>query len=637
VIVHVALEVVDRLDREVAESFRSLEARGSEIGGLLLGAVRGSRPFEVSIQSYDVVHSEYKRGPLYQLSARDLERFEGVLEQRVGAGMQIVGFFRSHTRKGLGLDTEDVAIFNRFFPKQYQVALLAKPFATKPTAGAIFIREGRYLRSESSYKEFPFRTSTVERRGASVASLKGGERVSPAAASNMRVGQRFAVGRATVTPNASRGGVIVPPRQVPGSEAVGPAAPEIAAETLAAPSQAATALTVTPELQPAASRERQRTPQLTDENTGWAVKSKMVGDSEEEANFCEALDELLISPERAAAEPVAAAAHMPVDPESDAGTGWAPPTLVPIQHARPMWIAGASAVALVVLSGLLFFPGLHGTKRPATSSSRNTTTLSFRVERSAGELLLTWNRDADVIHEATRAILAIADGERHQSVDLDSVELRDGRIVYLPSNSEINFQLTVTGRKAWQTRSESVRVLRVPPWATPEPRPASPPKVVPKRTRAANARALMSSKASKGPGAELAKAPNEAGTQADDLAQSSGSATMLELPEAPGLTSDPQAQAFLIPGNMVAPAGAQVSLLQLLVTSPADTPQLRVGGQASEAQILTQTSPEYPLTAKPARVHGTVVVRALSALTATLNQRWRCRVLLSCRTLRSKP
>ena len=206
VIVHVALEVVDRLDREVAESFRSLEVRGSEIGGLLLGAVQRSNPFEVSIQSYEVVPSEYKRGPLYQLSPGDLERFGGLLEQRVGAAMQIVGFFRSHTRKGLGLDTEDVAIFNRFFPKQYQVALLAKPFATKPTAGAIFIREGRSLRSESSYKEFPFRTSTGERRGASVASLKGGERASPAPAFNPRAGQPSTVGRATVMPSRSRFG-----------------------------------------------------------------------------------------------------------------------------------------------------------------------------------------------------------------------------------------------------------------------------------------------------------------------------------------------------------------------------------------------------------------------------------------------
>jgi hypothetical protein len=407
----------------------------------------------------------------------------------------------------------------------------------------------------------------------------------------------------------------VPPLQVPGSEAAGPAAPEIAAETIADPAQAATALTARPELQPAASPDRQTTPQRTAENTGWTLKFETVGDSEEEANSCEALDELLTGPAPAAAEPVAAA----------------------VRAARPMWIAGASAAALVVLSGLLFFAGLHRTKRPATTSSRNTPTLSFRVERLAGELLLTWNRDADVIHEATHAVLAIADGERHQSVDLDQAQLRDGSIVYLPSSSDINFQLTVTGRKASQTQSESVRVLRVSPWATPEPPPASPPKPVTKRTRAANTLALMSSKASAGPGAELAKAANEAAAQADDLAQSSGSTSALDLPDAPGLTSGPQAQAVLIPGNMAAPAETQVSLFQLLVTALPDIPEPRVGGRASEAQILTQTSPEYPLAARQARVHGSVVVRTLSALTATLNQRRRCRVLRSCRTLRSQP
>jgi protein TonB len=36
-----------------------------------------------------------------------------------------------------------------------------------------------------------------------------------------------------------------------------------------------------------------------------------------------------------------------------------------------------------------------------------------------------------------------------------------------------------------------------------------------------------------------------------------------------------------------------------------------VGGQVREAQILTQTSPEYPLAARQARVQGSVVVSAV--------------------------
>jgi hypothetical protein len=356
----------------------------------------------------------------------------------------------------------------------------------------------------------------------------------------------------------------------------------------------------------------------------------MIGNSEEEANSCEALDQLLTTdPEPAAAERVAALSATlmgivrAVEPICIAASGKLAAT---IRAARPMWIGAA----LIVLSGL-FSPGLDRTKRPATTSPRNTGTLSFRVERSAGEFLLTWNRDADVIHEATQAVLAIADGERQQSVDLDQAQLRHGRIVYLSYNPEINFQLKVTGRRPSQTQSESVRVLRVSPWATPAPS-ASPPKPVPMRMRAANAVAHISSKASAEPGAEFTKAPNEAVPQADDLAQTSGSASSLDLPDAPGLTSGPQAQAVSTPSNIVAPAETQVSLFQLLPTAAPDIPEPTVGGQVSEAQILAQRSPEYPLTARQTRVS-----RALSALTATVNQRRRCRILRSCSMPRSQP
>jgi TonB family protein len=131
------------------------------------------------------------------------------------------------------------------------------------------------------------------------------------------------------------------------------------------------------------------------------------------------------------------------------------------------------------------------------------------------------------------------------------------------------------------------------------------------KTKAAHALAHISPKASEGPGAGRANAPNGAALQADDLAQNSGSASALDLPDAPILPFGPQAQALLLPGSLVASPGIQLSALQLPVIAPPDIPKPRVGGQATEARILTQTPPQYPLAAKQAQVQGSVIVRAV--------------------------
>ena len=158
------LDTVDRLEREVVESFRSLSSRGSEVGGLLLGSVHAGNPARISIEAYELVPCDYVRGPLYQLSETDVERFERAAEQRNAAGgLRVVGFFRSHTRKGLGLDAEDTAFFTKHFRESHQIALLIRPYASKPSTAGIFIWENGAVRGEASYQEFPFRRSELER------------------------------------------------------------------------------------------------------------------------------------------------------------------------------------------------------------------------------------------------------------------------------------------------------------------------------------------------------------------------------------------------------------------------------------------------------------------------------------------
>ena len=159
--IHVSFDVVDRLLAAVLKGFASVPRRGAEVGGILLGSIDMTGEHRVvRIEDYEPVRCEYGNGPSYLLSERDVHRFEEAL-QKWGPGgdrrLYAVGFYRSHTRDGLGMTDEDVRMFAKYFPAPAAVVFLVKPFATRVSTGAFFFREESGQRTESSYKEFPFR------------------------------------------------------------------------------------------------------------------------------------------------------------------------------------------------------------------------------------------------------------------------------------------------------------------------------------------------------------------------------------------------------------------------------------------------------------------------------------------------
>src|SRR5689334_8171642 len=158
VTVAIPFSLIDRLERESVESFRSLSSRGSEIGGLLFGSFQPGAPIAVAIESYEAIDCEYARGPLYRLTDVELARLDRLVEQRLASGVRAVGFYRSHTRKGLGLDADDLALLDSRFREAHHIALLVRPNATKASMAGIFIREDGKINSEASCLEFPFRS-----------------------------------------------------------------------------------------------------------------------------------------------------------------------------------------------------------------------------------------------------------------------------------------------------------------------------------------------------------------------------------------------------------------------------------------------------------------------------------------------
>jgi periplasmic protein TonB len=583
VVVRLALELVDRLEREVVENFRSLNSRGSEIGGVLCGTMQSGSPLQISIEDYELIPCDYSKGPLYRFTETEAGRFARAVEQRSrGNGLRVTGFFRSHTRKGLALDAEDLTFFRGHFREPYQIALLIRPYASKASTAGVFIWENGAVHGESSYSEFPFRRSELERMvrtepqpahpGAAEAPAPEPPVAPPPKAS----------ARAQIVPIASR-------REI----------------TLAPPAELAAAAGTEP---PAAPAPAPPTP---------SPKAPM-------GSAPPAPKAPIVEP-----PPPEAEAHDHLHP----GEVTAPPAPERSKSGKLVWIAGGSAAALLLLSGMLIYPGLpHKSKRAALP--QDSSALSLRVERSAGELLLSWNRDSETIQHAARATLSIVDGDQKENVDLDLNQLRNGSIVYSPSTSDVVFQLSVTGKDSSKVQSESVRVLRTRPSPMPDNATAkvtsAQPLLPQTPSKTISSNVVSSNPISPNPPGAIAPPATPENAQADTskpgnpplkafhaetLAQRLRPVRPTDLPDAPGLGRNDQV-AVAVPGMNLAPPAAPAPPVPPPPTPARPAP--RVGGQVTAAEVVTRTNPDYPIAARQSRVQGVVVVTAQVGVDGTV-------------------
>ena len=162
--VHVSLNVIDALLAEIMRGFGAVPKRGAEVGGLLLGSIERGAVTIVRIEDFEPVECGYTRGPSYLLSPEERETFEEawarwrpeVSQDNSSPQNYAVGFYRSHTREGLSLAPEDIALMDRCFSGPSHVALLVKPFASKASPAGFFFRENGAFQ-EATPLEFPFR------------------------------------------------------------------------------------------------------------------------------------------------------------------------------------------------------------------------------------------------------------------------------------------------------------------------------------------------------------------------------------------------------------------------------------------------------------------------------------------------
>jgi TonB family protein len=257
---------------------------------------------------------------------------------------------------------------------------------------------------------------------------------------------------------------------------------------------------------------------------------------------------------------------------------------------------------------LFVYPGVfrHGSSRPAIP-------FTLHVEHSAGDLLLTWNRDSDAIRNARNGVLTISDGERNENHPMDRSELQTGSIMYTPLTADVGFHLEVTGPDNSKTATESVRVLRT----RPSPMPAEPAKP----TQAAKAGAATADPTSgttlaaeAGGAAEPEPAPTKLASasrpfRAAPLEQRLRPVLPSDMPDAPGLSSA-AGQIATASINLGAIVPMQ-SALPALAPGEARAPTPSQASQIRQAELVSRKAPEYPAIAMQTHASGEVRVHAV--------------------------
>lgn len=748
-----SLDLIDRLERDVIESFKAVTKRGSEIGGVLGGRVVGGRRPTVIVESFEPVECDYSRGPLYLLSDEDKVKLRQALDRvkNAGGGTTVAGFFRSNTRRELVLDEEDHALAQEFFADPDNIFLLVRPFAMKPSAGGFFFWENGQVQSES-YLQFPFKRAELvksfaqfivaapeapapeappvreplmmpkrEERPVAPPVLKR-EEPKPAVAApprreepappppaalrreepkreepvipptfkreeprtpvaqpprredaphlNFRRDNRPPVVRreepappkqeerppvmlkreervappvmlkreerqpiAPVTPKREERPAPVSRREEPAPVPAPPAPPVAAAppkkdERPAPPmvSRREERPTVVvkreekPAPPPVVVKPEEPAPAKPEEKPVVAKAPEVVVVAPTKKEEPVKVEPVRVEPRKPepVAAPVAAATSFERMPMAAA------PVEAPGRSSNLKWVIVALVVILAAGAGYYF---LRVKGAPAAVATKVAdTSLGLKVETNAGQLLLSWNRNAPLIATATRATLSIMDGDHKEDVDLDLGSLRSGSIVYSPMTSDVSFRLEVADAKNGGSQAETVRrlvgrpsptVAATNPTTQPQPAPAK--ANTPERAAAAPSPVTPTRTAATPPPAPqvaASTAVTAAPPRENTLAARLSAPEPQQIPAPPSIDTSSNALSGRAPGAPLtaapAPAPAQPAAQAPRQNSSASqqSAPLKVGGVTQEARVIKRVPASYPALARQMRITGIVRVHA---------------------------
>lgn len=301
----------------------------------------------------------------------------------------------------------------------------------------------------------------------------------------------------------------------------------------------------------------------------------------------------------------------------------------PAKNHKKLRLTVAAAIGMLVLVGglVVVYPMLHRAVSPRTGSAQqDSSDLALRVERTTGGIQLTWNRDLAAIQTASKVVLSITDGDRHENIELDPNQVRNGGFVYSPISGDISFQMEVTDAHQTKTTSQSLLFHDPRPSPLAEPptdsakQPASAKNGSPSTTTAqptstpASASTPSASESTSAADSSEEAAPSRSTTplkrfNTQTLAERLRpvSQPQLALPDAPAVSRasnpTPGSLAGIVPASPALPPPPKPA-------APAPAPPPVTGGQILPAQVISRVDPIYPRFAQQSGAAGLVELEA---------------------------
>jgi hypothetical protein len=134
--------VLEKISTATRNGFRQFRHGGMEVGGILLGLRRGSVVHVVDARPMEI---GYGRGAFFLLTDPEHEALDILVQQtnqRVNLqGLRVIGYYESHTRRGVSLAETDLETFDAHFSGPLQICLIQKPEKDNVITTAVYIRD----------------------------------------------------------------------------------------------------------------------------------------------------------------------------------------------------------------------------------------------------------------------------------------------------------------------------------------------------------------------------------------------------------------------------------------------------------------------------------------------------------------